>query len=132
MNKGDKYVIEIAEVQKYHSEDGGEFELGRVKGFKALTLDESALKKLEPVRHGKWVNENITVAVCSCCEKVTMFETWGNIIRKYDYCPNCGAKMDGGKDYYDEHWEGEERRAHREWVEAIKCALDALKEQEHD
>ena len=40
-------------------------------------------------------------------------------------------RYDTSKDYYDEHWEGEERRAHREWVEAIKCALDALKEQEH-
>ena len=48
MNKGDKYIIEIAEVQKYHTDNGDEFELGRVKGFKALTLDESALKKLEP------------------------------------------------------------------------------------
>ena len=48
MKKGDKYIIEIAEVQKYHTDNGDEFELGRVKGFKALTLDESALKKLEP------------------------------------------------------------------------------------
>ena len=50
MNKGDKYFIEIAEVQKYHTENGEEFDLGRVKGFKALTLDESALKKLEKVK----------------------------------------------------------------------------------
>ena len=60
MNKGDKYIVEIAEVQEYHDENGNEFELGRVKGFKALTLDEVALKKLEPVRCGMWLN---------CCEK---------------------------------------------------------------
>ena len=49
MKTGDRYIIEIAEVKKYHTDNGDEFELGRVKGFKALTLDESALKKLEPV-----------------------------------------------------------------------------------
>ena len=49
MNKGDKYIVEIAEVQTYRDDNGKVFELGRVKGFKALTLDESALKKLEKV-----------------------------------------------------------------------------------
>lgn len=49
MKPGDKYIIEIDEVQKYHDKDGNEFDLGKVKGFKALTLDEGALKKLEKV-----------------------------------------------------------------------------------
>ena len=49
MNKGDKYIVEIAEMQEYHDDKGNVFELGRVKGFKALTLDEVALKKLEKV-----------------------------------------------------------------------------------
>ena len=53
MKTGDKYIVEIAEVRKYHDENGKVFELGRVKGFKALTLDEVALKKLEKVEeHG--------------------------------------------------------------------------------
>ena len=49
MNKGDKYIIEIAEVQTYHDDNGNEFQLGLVKGFHALTLDEAALKKLERI-----------------------------------------------------------------------------------
>ena len=49
MNKGDKYIIEIAEVQECHDDNGNAFQLGRVKGFKALTLDELALKKLQPL-----------------------------------------------------------------------------------
>ena len=49
MKKGDKYIVEIAEVLKCHGEHGEVFRLGRVKGFKALTLDEVALKKLEKV-----------------------------------------------------------------------------------
>ena len=51
MKVGDKYIVEIAEVQEYHDENGNVFELGRVKGFKALTLDEVALKKLEKVEY---------------------------------------------------------------------------------
>lgn len=47
-----------------------------------------------PVVHGRWVTHyrsGTTVAegyVSTCCDM------WNN--RKSDYCPNCGAKMDGG------------------------------------
>ena len=46
-----------------------------------------------PVRHGRWVYP-IGMAwnyVCSECGK-----SIGVI--KHNYCPNCGAKMDGGND----------------------------------
>ena len=56
--------------------------------------------QLEPVRHGRWLyNYYPTVWyghgeppewVCSECEE--------RAYNTYDYCPNCGAKMDGGKD----------------------------------
>ena len=56
--------------------------------------------KLEPVRHGRWLyNYYPTIWyghgeppewVCSECEE--------RAYNTYDYCPNCGAKMDGGKD----------------------------------
>lgn len=47
-----------------------------------------------PVVHGRWVKHyrsGTTVAegyVSTCCDM------WNN--RKSDYCPNCGARMDGG------------------------------------
>ena len=49
-----------------------------------------------PVVHGRWVTHyrsGTTVAegyVSTCCDM------WNN--RESDYCPNCGAKMDGGEE----------------------------------
>lgn len=44
---------------------------------------------LEPVRHGKWKKYSTTMMECSLCGK--------HVARhRFDYCPNCGAKMDGG------------------------------------
>lgn len=62
-------------------------------------------KKVNPVRpsdvapvvHGRWMEHyrsGVTVAeggVSSCCDM------WND--RRSNYCPNCGAKMDGGVDH---------------------------------
>lgn len=39
-------------------------------------------------------------------------------------------KFDRAKNYYDEHWDATERREHREYVEAMNCAIKALTENE--
>lgn len=31
------------------------------------------------------------------------------------------------KDYNDPHWEGQERREHKDYVDALKCAVDAIR-----
>lgn len=52
------------------------------------------------VVHGEWVkneeesNKHIeAIYFCSACQN---WDAWGET-EKYKYCPNCGAKMDGGK-----------------------------------
>ena len=49
----------------------------------------------EPVRHGRWKNGNnrpfTYLRLCSVCGKESYF--CGNGC-SYNYCPNCGAKMD--------------------------------------
>ena len=42
---------------------------------------------VDPVKHGRWKMYK-TFYACSVCEYPDM----GHM---YDYCPNCGAKMDG-------------------------------------
>ena len=51
-----------------------------------------------PVRHGVWASEE-TAVTCTACGRSydTDFEIKRNVISNFDYCPNCGAKMDGDK-----------------------------------
>ena len=47
-----------------------------------------------PVKHGHWVKEKSDVLIhwhCSVCEKCYFLEE-----PNADYCPHCGAKIDGG------------------------------------
>ena len=41
-----------------------------------------------PVRHGRWLHRKNGVAYCSECKIDTVED-------ETNYCPNCGAKMDG-------------------------------------
>lgn len=47
-----------------------------------------------PVRHGRWINfewESLTTFSFKCNQcGITITTSWD-----YNYCPNCGARMDG-------------------------------------
>lgn len=48
---------------------------------------------VEPVRHGYWQVGYFHDRVCSCClHPDNDFDDY-----PHDYCPNCGAKMEGGE-----------------------------------
>ena len=51
------------------------------------------------VVHGRWIdgaedftcgNHNAECSICRC------YVSWGGCDEDFNYCPNCGAKMDGG------------------------------------
>ena len=72
-----------------------QFEPVRYESIKTLKdLYNMHNGEIAPVVHGEWNTLHIglmhCVAECSVCGKTAT----GN---HYDYCPNCGAKMDGGK-----------------------------------
>ena len=52
----------------------------------------------EPVKHGHWNEAKDGVLWCSVCISDAPYveDSWGYVIHAphYDYCPNCGAKMD--------------------------------------
>lgn len=72
----------------------------------AETIEEAPAVDAEPVRHGRWIprgddDSDAGMYKCSECgderyfgEEVLTSEEAATYAR---YCPNCGAKMDGGK-----------------------------------
>ena len=63
-------------------------------------IDSEPAADVAPVRHGRWILEREPDGKpycfhCSVCDDD--FHYIG-ITVAYDYCPNCGAEMDGGED----------------------------------
>lgn len=53
MKKGEKYIIEIAEVHTHYDDNGNKYPVARIKGFSALTFDQKGLDKLEVFEEGE-------------------------------------------------------------------------------
>lgn len=90
------YIREQSEeCQKAFEELGGESGI-YADAYNDLAEDFYSIPTADvaPVAHGRWVTHyrsRTPVAegyVSTCCDM------WNN--RKSDYCPSCGAKMDGG------------------------------------
>lgn len=59
--------------------------------YLALTEDDSV-----PVVHGRWIyDKKAQRPYCSFCKEYF----YGATNSPMSYCPNCGAKMDGGDDH---------------------------------
>lgn len=60
-------------------------------------IDEQPTADVQEVKHGHWITRNegnpfLIYGECSVCE-------FGQSLSAYlNFCPNCGAKMDGGCD----------------------------------
>lgn len=60
----------------------------------AHLISQTPIADVVAVRHGEWVYDHWCEFSCSECGHFSKTEPRG----KENYCPNCGAKMDGGKD----------------------------------
>ena len=83
-----------------------------VNGQSSLTMTRSSLidsisklpdADVAPVVHGRWVHsryedcsEQLELVKCSQCNHEAYAMAF--YVRGGNYCPNCGAKMDGGAD----------------------------------
>ena len=66
-----------------------------MSGIKILNQFPAA--DVAPVRHGRWVSVPHKLArVCSMCNRDEPYKFADIDADVYEYCPNCGAKMDGG------------------------------------
>lgn len=71
-------------------------------------LDEQPTADVQEVRHGKWIKEYTDgfangirnyKLICSCCNYSYLDNHCGMIVPEhFNFCPNCGAKMDGDED----------------------------------
>ena len=62
-------------------------------------MPKGIIADVAPVRHGKWKtnSDRPDTLICSICK--CGFDMWKH--DPHNYCPNCGAKMDGGADSGD-------------------------------
>ena len=70
------------------------------KGERKIKATYEPIADVAPVRHGRWIYDCERMAEdgwtyrqhhCSLCEFQSI------AVSHYNYCPNCGAKMDGEK-----------------------------------
>lgn len=56
-------------------------------------IEDAPAADVAPVRHGRWLCVDTDTEQFFLCNRCKKKEYWES-----NYCPNCGAKMDGGAD----------------------------------
>ena len=83
--KKNRRMIDIYDIRQVFSEMNEE--------TKRLVLSQPEIDA-QSVVHGHWVEYQVPpIICCSNCDWATGIEE-----KNFQYCPNCGAKMDGGSD----------------------------------
>ena len=83
--KKNRRMIDIYDIRQVFSEMNEE--------TKRLVLSQPEIDA-QLVVHGHWVEYQVPpIICCSNCDWATSIEE-----KNFQYCPNCGAKMDGGAD----------------------------------
>lgn len=75
---------------------GVTYEDGKIIDVHIRDTDD-VVKVFVPVRHGRWEKQSRLYS-CSECGKTCPYDVQADVIEYWacNYCPNCGAKMDGG------------------------------------
>lgn len=88
-NKGDKFIIEIAEVHTHYNEDGLAYPLYRIKGFDSMVMTEPALYRI--------IHQHDGEAVCKNCTRFETVYDRENNRKVCDICKKyrCSVETDG-------------------------------------
>lgn len=83
-------IIELLRIAEHNAKVAQEY------------VDQQAknLKDWKPVVHGRWeyIPQTLDTLSCLRCPFCEWFSLDPSIDGIYKYCPNCGARMDGGVD----------------------------------
>jgi DNA-directed RNA polymerase subunit RPC12/RpoP len=84
-------LIDADAINKYLKEN---------KMKRIMLIDTSPTVDAVPVVHAHWevFNEDENAYECSNCHDAFILLEGKPEENNYQFCPNCGAKMDGGKD----------------------------------
>lgn len=55
-------------------------------------LDRVPTADVQEVKHAHWIPKRLGTCECSNCSED--YEVCGGLLGDYNYCPNCGSKMD--------------------------------------
>ena len=86
----DVYGVDLDDVKQF---GGGSRSENYCEGLYEATelIDGIPAADVAPVVHGRWIATHDEFCSCSLC-KYPVHAAWSQT----NYCPNCGAKMDGG------------------------------------
>lgn len=56
-------------------------------------IENAPTAEVQEVRHAHWIPKSLGNCECSNCHEE--YGICGGLLGDYNYCPNCGAKMDG-------------------------------------
>ena len=75
----------IDAIKRYESADSYDINRGLIMAMNAV----ADVPTIDPVKHGKWIEYLIVDGIkqCSVCGVLRIEDS--------NYCPNCGARMDG-------------------------------------
>ena len=69
--------------------------------YAIITVENTLPADVQPVRHGRWIPEDEYYVddtyICSACGYEFIITAGDLESNELNYCPRCGAKMDGGK-----------------------------------
>ena len=93
----DKIIAKLEKAIEEHKADISEENAITAWIFKRFIAELEKVPTVDvvPVKHGHWVKEKPDVLIhwhCSVCKNCYYLEE-----PNANYCPNCGAKMDGGE-----------------------------------
>lgn len=91
----DKFGMYLADVQLANR--GWRDDVCELLDDVMYALEEEPTIDAVEVVHARWVVKGQDV-FCSHCDKESGYNPWGASAFS-DYCPNCGAKMDGEENY---------------------------------
>ena len=104
----DKFVIELAEVIKGYGNDPDvedPFRLSEFYRFYELpniAVSRENFEKMRPIeerKKGKWIYTRPYSAInCSSCHHCSWSMPYEDLVKSFNYCPNCGADMRGRED----------------------------------